>query len=289
MKQWNFLQVSIHLRDLDRASGLLWNLGTQGIEEQHLKTSKVRIKAYFDAASDIRTLTQKFKFQCASASLPLHSISSKTEIERDWFKKWREQVNPFAVGQRFYLIPCQEPANPIPEDRFPIRLEPGMAFGTGTHETTQLCLESLEQYLLPKRDFLDIGTGSGILAIAATKLGARRVVACDVDPVVIRIARANAVINRCASKIKFVLGEITEIGNSRFDFLVANLTLEIVEESLFQMLKRLRPGGWLALSGILDRQLPQFNRRLRETSLIFQERKKKGEWICLVLRRGQGG
>jgi len=127
------------------------------------------------------------------------------------------------------------------------------------------------------------------LAIAATKLGARRVVACDVDPVVIRIARANAVINRCASKIKFVLGEITEIGNSRFDFLVANLTLEIVEESLFQMLKRLRPGGWLALSGILDRQLPQFNRRLRETSLIFQERKKKGEWICLVLRRGQGG
>src|SRR2546430_9242266 len=89
MKQWNFLQVSIHLRDLDRASGLLWNLGTQGIEEHHLKTSKVRIRAYFDAASDIRALTQKFKFQCASASLPLHSISSKTEIERDWFKKWR--------------------------------------------------------------------------------------------------------------------------------------------------------------------------------------------------------
>lgn len=288
MKQWNFLQVSIHPRDLDRASGLLWNLGTQGIEEKYLKSSKVRITAYFDAASNIQALTQRFRFQCESLSLPLHSICSKTEMEKDWFRKWREQLKSFAVGQRFHLVPYQEPTDPIPKERVPIWLEPGMAFGTGTHETTQLCLEAIEQYLVPKRALLDIGTGSGILAIGATKLGARRVVACDVDPVAIRIARANATINRCASKIRFVLGEVTQIGHSRFDFLVANLTLEIIEESLLQMQKRLRPGGWLILSGLLNRQFSRLNSRLRETSLVFHERKNKGEWICLVLRQEQG-
>jgi ribosomal protein L11 methyltransferase len=288
MKQWNFLQVSIHLKNLDKASGLLWDLGTQGIEEQYLNSSKVRIKAYFDSASNIRALTRKFKFQCEKASLPLHSISSRIEIERDWFKKWHKQFKPFVIGQRFHLIPSHRPAEPIPEGRVPIWLEPGMAFGTGTHETTQLCLETMEQYLVPKRAFLDIGTGSGILAIGATKLGAMPVVACDVDSLAIRIARANAAINRCVSKIEFVLGEVTEIGRSRFDLLVANLTLEIIEESLLHMEKRLRPGGWLVLSGILDRQFSQLKSRLEETSLILQERKKRNEWICLILRRKQG-
>jgi ribosomal protein L11 methyltransferase len=285
MKQWNCLQFSILVRDCDKASGFLWDLGTQGIEEHHLKSRRVRIKAYFDPASDIQSIDKVFRVCCGLANIPLFSTSLKIQKEKDWFKRWRSQLNPFPVGRRFYLFPSGNQTGSSPKERIPLWIEPSMAFGTGTHETTQLCLEAMEKYLRPKTSLLDVGTGSGILAIAATKLGARKVVACDIDPVAIRIARENAEINRCPSPIEWVLGDIGKIGSFHFDFLVANLTAEIIEESLAQFEKRLKPRGVLILSGILSSQSLHIRSRLPGTSLATQSRKKKGEWDCLVLRK----
>ena len=160
-----------------------------------------------------------------------------------------------------------------------------MAFGTGTHETTQLCLEAIEDHLIPGTSLLDVGTGSGILALGAVKLGAARIVACDSDPVAVQIARSNAAVNRCVSKLSVIRGEVQEVSGRLFDLVVGNLTLEIIEEALPHMERYLGPRGILILSGILGRQLSHLRPCLIQNALAVADCRKKGEWICLVLTK----
>ena len=150
------------------------------------ESGKRNIRAYFKPAENIQELREKFAEDCRQSGIRCYGLSFKQEKEIDWLKNWRENLKPFPVGERFYVIPERTDKKPVPAGRLPLYLEPGMAFGTGTHETTQLCLESLERELNPGDFCLDIGTGSGILAIAAAKLGARRVIGCDLDPIAIR-------------------------------------------------------------------------------------------------------
>lgn len=285
MKQWNYLRISLDAAHLDQVTGFLWDLGTQGIEEQYSNTKaiEVRIKAYFDPTLDIRSLVRLFRSQCRKANVQLRALSSKVQHEQDWFKKWRETLKPFAVGKTFYILPFKDRRHFVPPGRLPIWLEPGMAFGTGTHETTQLCLEAVENHLEPGMSFLDVGTGSGILALGAVKLGAGRIVACDSDAVAVQIAKANAIVNRCASRLRFISGEIEDVQGLPFDLIVANLTLEIIEEFLEPVRNRLSPGGMLILSGILSRQLTHLRPYLRSHALSVADCKKKGEWACLAV------
>jgi ribosomal protein L11 methyltransferase len=200
----------------------------------------------------------------------------------DWLKKWRETLAPFPVGAHFFVIPDSSKLISAPVNRLPIYLEPGMAFGTGSHETTQLCLESLETELLPGSLCFDVGTGSGILAIAAAKLGARKIVACDPDPIAIQIAKVNSSRNRCASRIKWVLGEAKDIGKSKCDILVANLTFEIIEQELFDFESKLKKGATLILSGLLKSQADTINQLIKSTRLVSKARIDRGEWSCLI-------
>ncbi len=285
MKQWNYLQACLDPNDQDKASGFLWDLGTQGIEEQPLTSGRVRIKAYFDSATDLRSLQERFVIRCQNAGIRLFSFLARIKSERDWFRKWHQDLRPFSVGRSYYVIPCKNFADPIPKQRIPILLEPGMAFGTGTHETTQLCLEAMEDYLQPGARVLDVGTGSGVLAIAAAKLGARQVVACDIDPIAIQIARGNTSINQSSSQIELIVGDVTKVGRARFDILVANLTLEIIEDSISQFETRVKNGGWLILSGVLRPQSKQVRALLNKGSLRIQASKAKGEWTSFVLER----
>ena len=285
MKQWNYLQISLDPAHLDQVTGFLWDLGTQGIEEQHTKAIEVRIKAYFDLTSDIRLLARSLNSQCRRANVQLQALSSKVENEQDWFKKWRKTLKPFPVGNKFYILPFKAGKHFVPPGRIPIWLEPGMAFGTGTHETTQLCLEAIEDHLAPGMSFLDVGTGSGILALGAVRLGATRIVACDSDPVAVQIAKSNAIVNRCASRLRFVSGEIQNVRGRPFDLVVANLTLEIVEELLGPVRNRLSSGGKLILSGILSDQLSHLHPCLRRNALSVADYRKKGEWVCLAVTK----
>jgi ribosomal protein L11 methyltransferase len=285
MKQWNYLEASCRAADSDKASGVLWDLGTQGVEEVPLSSGRLSLKAYFDPSHDIRRLHHEFRVQCRKARVRLFRCSLRIQAERDWFKKWRQQLQPFVLGSRFQVVPFDKPGLPLVKGRLSICLEPGMAFGTGTHETTQLCLEALERYVTPASTCLDVGTGSGILAIAAFRLGARKVVACDTDPIAIEIAAANGEKNRCASKIRWVLGEIDQVPRFQPDVLVANLTIELIEQKFQKFDQRLKPGSWLILSGVLSNQASRLARLRRKSSLKLKARRKKGEWICLVYRK----
>ena len=286
MRQWNYLVASVFPADLDRASGILWSMGTVGIEEVDSKSGKRSIRAYFNPSKNIHKLREKFAEDCRQSGIRCYGLSFRHEKEIDWLKNWRENLTPFPVGERFYVIPDHLGGEPVPAGRLPLYLEPGMAFGTGTHETTQLCLESLEHELIPGNLCLDIGTGSGILAIAAAKLGARRVVACDLDPTAIEIASANGVKNRCASRVKWVLGEVSKTGKRKFNLLVANLTFEIIQYELPNFESRLNNGGVMILSGLLIIQADEIE-KLKTPRLFSKARQDKGEWSCLVYRKNE--
>ena len=256
-------------------------MGTIGIEEADSRAGKRSIRAYFNPAEDIQELRKKFAKDCRQSGVRCYGLSFKQEKEIDWLKSWRENLKPFPVGERFYVIPERSAKKIVPAGRLPLYLEPGMAFGTGTHETTQLCLESLERELNREDICLDIGTGSGILAIAAAKLGAREVIGCDLDPLAIEIAATNGAKNRCTSHVKWVLGEVSKIGQRKFNLLVANLTFEIIEHDLPCFERRLMDGGIMVLSGLLISQADKIE-KLRNLRLSFRARHDKGEWSCLV-------
>ena len=165
-------------------------------------------------------------------------------------------------------------------DHILIRIDPGMAFGTGTHETTRLCLKAIDKYF-GGGSFLDVGTGTGILAIAAAKLAPKaRVVGCDTDADAIRIARENATLNEAASHIDFQIGSISEEMASA-DFVCANLTAPVIVDLLPTLLGA--TCGRLVLSGILDSQFEMVNRRLMQLSASVNEVMQDGEWIALVI------
>jgi len=296
MRQWNYLQASFPPDDLDEASGILWSLGTNGIEEDPLRSGRLRIKAYFDPLQDLESLHQEFRNQCNNAGISLFRSTARIQTERDWFKKWRQQLKPFPVGKRFQIVPIDNATQPhslaevsrlvlTATGRIVVFMEPGMAFGTGTHETTQLCMEALERYLAPRATCLDVGTGSGILAIAAVKLGARKVVACDIDPIAMQIATLNGAQNGCDPKVQWVLGDVERTRPFRPGCLVANLTVELIEEEFWKLERRLKSGAFMILSGLLNSQARRIERLRRQSSLRLRQRLTQGEWTCLVYAR----
>ena len=201
-------------------------------------------------------------------------------VDQDWLGEWKKSWQPVEVGERFIIAP---PWAEIPDEhgRIVIRIEPGMAFGTGTHETTRLCLAAIEKYFAGG-SFLDVGTGTGILAIAAAKLFPdARIEACDTDAEAIAIARENARLNGVAEKITFRVGTIEETTASA-DLVCANLTADVIATILPALLSA--TCGHLVLSGILDSQAEAVNARLLECGVSEPcETMQDGEWVAIVV------
>ena len=198
--------------------------------------------------------------------------------DRDWLAEWKKDWQPVEVG-RFIVAPPWSDVTAA-HNRIVIRIEPGMAFGTGTHETTRLCLKALEKYY---RDgsFLDVGTGTGILAIAAVKMFPEaRVEAVDTDAEAVEIARENARLNDVRDKIIFCTGTVEEQTSSA-DFVCANLTAPVIVDLLPLLLGA--TCGRLVLSGILDSQIELVEANLRELGAAILESEQDGEWVALVV------
>jgi ribosomal protein L11 methyltransferase len=203
------------------------------------------------------------------------------EIEdRDWLGEWKKSWQPVEVGCFIIAPPWSEIQDA--RNRIVIRIEPGMAFGTGTHETTRLSLKAITRFFRGG-SFFDVGTGTGILAIAAAKLfPSARVQACDTDIEAIRIAHENARLNGVGERIEFLPGSLEISSSSSADFVCANLTAEAIIALLPSLISA--TCGRLVLSGILDVQLDSVVEKLRdsgapESFVMMQE----GEWIALVI------
>jgi len=204
------------------------------------------------------------------------------EAEADWTREWRKGFSSFPIGQRFRVVPgWEEP--PDPDSRIALRIDPGMAFGTGTHETTQMVLEALE-VLGRQSPVLDLGTGSGILAIAARKLGANPVVACDTDPDAVAVARSNFVKNGVGPGL--FVGSLDAVATGSVRLVLANLTAEAIAANLGDVARVLLPGGHAIFSGILGTQAGGLEPAMGDRGFVQENRTERGEWVSYRVRTG---
>lgn len=210
---------------------------------------------------------------------PVYTLVNET----DWAEAWKAHYHPVRIGQRILIRPLWVEMQPAPDDVV-IALDPGMAFGTGTHPTTQLCLEALEDAVKPGLRVMDLGCGSGILAIAAAKLGAAHIVALDNDPVAVNVTLENIAINGVAEKITAQTGSLESVLASarRFDLIVVNILARIIIEMCGQGLgQTVRPGGYAIFSGIIDTQADEVEAALRQTGLRPAARRQQGDWMVI--------
>ena len=209
-------------------------------------------------------------------------IEFAVKPNEDWSKKWKEKWDVTRVSDRITVVPDWIEYVPHREDEVIIKLEPGCAFGTGTHQTTQLCMKAIEKYMQPDVKMADIGTGSGILAICAYKFGAKEVYGCDNDPTVIDVAKENALKNN--SVCTFELGTANKV-TKKFDFVCANILHNVLAEIMGDLKNIMNDGAIMVLSGILDEKKPVIYDAIKKHNLELIEEAHQNQWVALVVKK----
>jgi ribosomal protein L11 methyltransferase len=261
----------------------LMEAGALGTETNTLGDGSQQVTAYFSDLIDeesVRTaLLEAFRiYSLPPAALP--KLKTREVANRDWLAEWKKGWQPVEVGERFLIAPPWSEIRDA-QDRIVIRIEPGMAFGTGTHETTRLCLVAIERHFRGG-SFVDVGTGTGILAIAAAKISPQaRIEACDTDVEAVAIARENARLNNVAANISFRVGTV-EATTASADCVCANLTADTILPILPALLSA--TCGRLILSGILIEQIDIIRSRLGELGVgNGYEVVSEGEWAAIII------
>jgi ribosomal protein L11 methyltransferase len=225
------------------------------------------------------------------ASIGAHfvgNLETKSVNEEDWANAWKEHFHVTQIGKRIIIRPSWREYTPKDEEVV-ITLDPGMAFGTGLHPTTRLCLEQVEQQTRPGMRVLDVGTGSGILALAAAKLGAEHVYAIDNSSVAVESATENAALNGQSERIEVVLGTLDDETAQRmaeqYDLVLANIIAHIIGSIAPQLAQVLAPDGLLVASGIIEARRQDAEAPLLEAGLELVEQRMIEDWMVLVLRK----
>ena len=203
--------------------------------------------------------------------------------DEDWLARYRESVQPFTVGARWWIDPHPENPSPAPADRIPLVIEPRTAFGTGSHESSQLILTALEGMDVAGTRVLDVGTGTGILALAAESLGAQFVVAFDIDPEAVWVARQTASLQSWSPRVRYLLGPISCLSSAEFDIVVCNMISANFLPLLDDLRSLLTPAGQLVLSGLLKEELEELTDILEGSGLTARSRSVMGEWASLTV------
>ena len=202
----------------------------------------------------------------------------------DWIDIWKKHFRPIHIGERVVVCPEWIKYEPAPGEVV-VKLDSNMAFGTGEHETTSMCLELLQKYLKKGDSVIDVGCGSGILGIAAVKLGAELAYLTDIDYVAVRSAEHNSALNGTADRTKVALSDLLENADVRGDVMTANITADILCRLAGSIPKNLKEGGTLILSGIIESKLEQVKQAYAAEGLALAEQLRKGEWFALAFRR----
>ena len=278
-EMWYALEVETEAQAREAVEYALIEAGASGTETATDDTDGTRITGYFEGVPDRERVRQELFEALKIYELPSSSVRDMNvrEVEqRDWLEEWKKNWQPVEIG-RFIVAPPWSNVDEQP-DSLIIRIEPGMAFGTGTHETTRLCLNAIQQHYAGG-SFLDVGTGTGILAIAAAKLFPQaHIEACDTDADAIAIARENAAANGVL--IDFRVGSVDE-STASADLVCANLTADVITP-LLKTLVGLSCGK-LILSGILETQVEMVQAGLHACGIDQFEVAQDGEWVALIV------
>jgi len=260
-------------------------LGSCGLQAEELG-ERTRLSVYFAISPelDFAAIEHELGRFAAEFDQQPTSIASELIEERDWEEEWRRFFQPVWATPRIVVHPSWIPVS-VEEEQIAVIIDPKMAFGTGGHESTQLCLAALEDHLLTGARCLDLGAGSGILSIAAALLGAKSVLAVDIDPVAVANARENIARNRIGSEqVEVRLGSTEVVEEESFDLILANIQSQVLRPLLTPLRSALAEGGCVLFSGLLGREGKDFCESIRAAELRVETILEKGEWICIVAK-----
>ena len=214
--------------------------------------------------------------------------------DNDWAYSWQKYYKPLVIGERLYVVPEWEKDKPIPEGRVPFYLNPGLTFGTGSHASTQLCLEGVEQHAAEGCSVLDLGCGSGILSIAARLLGAKRAVAVDIDPIAETVARDNADMNGLGKDgYEIHIGNLLDDASLRakiggpYPVVAANIVADVIIGLAPYAKTVVSPGGWFIVSGIIDDRAAETEEKLKQAGFEVREVISSDCWYAMLCRNPQ--
>ena len=307
--KWTEVQVSTSSENEDIVSDILYDTGAMGllIEDPRdiielskrvddwdfidaslldMDSEAVIIKAYFPETQDVAEIITIIKRKVETGPVllgdsPLGQVIVSQVDEKDWAESWKKYYKPKRIGKNIVIKPSWEDFHSLPNDLV-IELDPGMAFGTGTHETTIMCVEALESYVRTDSTVFDIGCGSGVLGIVAAKLGAKKVIGVDLDEVSVRVSNENIKINNVEHIMEIRKGNLLEVINSKANIIVSNIIAEIIAKMTQDISGFLEDGGIFITSGIIIEKIYMVEEALIENGFKILEVKKMNSWACII-------
>ena len=289
---WNYSEGGVAVSDARDVIALV--RGETGVYWDYLDDdlqnlpADVLVKGFFPpekAEEDIRAVREQLEEMRSRGGLNFGTLEMTQRIidGDDWIDIWKKHFRPIHIGARVVIVPAWIDYTPEPDEVI-VTLDSNMAFGTGEHETTSMCLEALQEVMQEGDVVIDVGCGSGILGIAAAKLGAKLCYLTDIDPVAVESARHNAEKNGVADRTIVAHSDLLADSSVKGDIVLANITAEVLARLAPDVPKNLKSGGTLILSGIIRDRLPLVREAFGAQGLRLVEERNKGEWYALIYR-----
>ncbi len=304
MAEWTEIKISLNGQDIDKAGDIANMVVPYGIyiedytalerevqEIAHIDLideallqrdrSKAFIHIYLEPDVNPQEAVAFLSERYTAENIP-YTIDTSLTLEEDWLNNWKKYFKPMPIGEKLLIRPswCQDYD---PQGRVVLNIDPGLAFGTGNHETTRLCLEAIERHLHRGDTVLDVGCGSGILSIAALLLGAESAVGVDIDPTAVKTAVENAQINKVASRFTGICGDLTEKIRGKYNMVVANIVADAIMFLSKGVKKIMNPDTIYIMSGIIDARGDEVAKAVSCDFEIIERYEEKG-WVCLVAK-----
>lgn len=285
--KWLELSVQVPSEFVEPVSYLFGRYG-RGFSIEDVGGREVLLRTYLTSTSKQRRARIEVGVKLIGILKPIQGLSVREIDGIDWQEAWKEHFTLLRAGRSLVIKPPWTPYAARDGDLV-IELDPGLAFGTGHHPTTLMCLEELEVLARPGMRVLDLGAGSGILSIAAVRLGVGTVMALDVDPTAVKVARRALKSNGVKDMVKLACGTLPQklAPEGTFDLAVANISSKVVQDRAQDLHHCLKTGGKLVASGFLDRQEQGVKDRLEEVGFVFQRRRTIDDWVTLVYSKGE--
>ncbi|HBT46512.1 MAG TPA: 50S ribosomal protein L11 methyltransferase [Peptococcaceae bacterium] len=288
--KWQEISVTTPLEAGEAVAGLFYEAGAQGLVVED-KDGRVVLRGYLPRDETLKARLRDLQegLKAIGRFFPgcRAELSSRSLEEEDWASAWKAYFKPLKIGRHLVVKPSWEEYSPLPGELV-MELDPGMAFGTGTHPTTSMALEMLEDLIEPGDVVYDVGTGSGILAIACALLGARTVIAVDNDSVAVRTARENVKRNGLEGKVKVRKGDLLQGFPAGAHVVTANIVADVLLALLPQAAGVLLPNGRLLLGGIIAPRAPELVAALGNHGFTVTEEKRRGDWVALAAMKTKG-
>ena len=278
----------IYIEDYSDLEEKAWEIAhIDLIDEELIKSDRENsiIHIYISECDNAAEALEFLKERLAAGKIPF-SLGSVGVEDTDWNENWKKYFHPIEIGKKLAVVPSWETYE-NKENRTVLSIDPGAAFGTGTHATTSLCLEMLQDKITPETKMLDIGTGSGILALSSVLLGAEKAIGVDIDAQSVKTAKENAEINNIADKTEFVVGDLADKISGQYDVICANIVADVIIRLLPDAKAFMKDTTSLIISGIIDIRKDDVLSSVAENGFIITEESYRDNWCAFTLIKGE--